>query len=154
MTKEQQAMETWLRSLYKRGDYTHCINITFDERYYKKFYNKQFKEEDAKKIGEDFKKALNKLAFKHRYIRENKELGIIFATERGKVGDKLHLHFVVGNLPKHCKSKKWLKRALFEIRTKYLKTIGRSDIMTLYSDGFNGYITKDDSKSGYTALNF
>jgi hypothetical protein len=110
---------------------------------------------DAQSIGEKFITLLNREAYKHRYDREGKKINTFFAVERGTENKRLHIHMVIGNLPQHCNSKNWLKLALKKIRTEKLTDVYKqNEIKQLYSDGFNGYIMKDDAKNDFEGVTF
>ena len=89
------------------------------------------------------------------YEREYKRLNTHFAVERGTENKRLHIHIAIGNLPQHCNSKNWLKLALKKIRTEKLTDVYRhNEIKQLYSNGFNGYIMKDDAKNDFMGVTF
>ena len=154
--EHQQNLEQFVKSLFDRGDFQFALNITLkqamiSDRGHIVYLSKC----DAKSIGNKFITLLNRMAFKHRYDREGKKLNTYFAVERGTENKRLHIHMAIGNLPQHCNSKNWLKLALKKIRTEKLTDVYRqNEIKQLYSDGFNGYIMKDDAKNDFMGVTF
>ena len=154
--EHQQNLEQFVKSLFDRGDYQFALNITLkqamiSDRGHIVYLSKR----DATSIGNKFITLLNRLAFKHRYGREHKRLNTHFAVERGTEKKRLHIHMAIGNLPQHCNSKNWLKLALKKIRTEKLTDVYRhNEIKQLYSNGFNGYIMKDDAKNDFMGVTF
>lgn len=152
----QTAIEQFVKSLYNRGDFQFALNITLKQAMMSENGHIVYlSKADAQSIGEKFITLLNREAYKHRYDREGKKLNTIISIERGSKNKRLHLHCAIGNLPQHCNSKHWLKLALKKIRTKKLADIYKENqIKQLYSDGFNGYISKDDAKNDFIGVTF
>ena len=154
--EHQQNLEQFVKSLFDRGDYQFALNITLKQAMISdRGHIVYLSKADAQSIGNKFITLLNRLAFKHRYEREYKRLNTHFAVERGTENKRLHIHIAIGNLPQHFNSKNWLKLALKKIRTEKLTDVYRhNEIKQLYSNGFNGYIMKDDAKNDFMGVTF
>ena len=154
--EHQQNLEQFVKSLFDRGDFQFALNITLKQAMISdRGHIVYLSKADAQSIGNKFITLLNRLAFKHRYEREYKRLNTHFAVERGTENKRLHIHIAIGNLPQHFNSKNWLKLALKKIRTEKLTDVYRhNEIKQLYSNGFNGYIMKDDAKNDFMGVTF
>jgi len=97
--------------------------------------------QDCERITQRFQQKLNFVVFGHAAKRHGKTLKYLPVVEGERSGKNLHLHFAIGNLPKHVKLNQF--DALVCQAKKYVEHIDEQHKVDIADRGWLEYITKE-----------
>lgn len=97
--------------------------------------------QDCERITQRFQQKLNFIVFGHAAKRHGKTLKYLPVVEGERGGKNLHLHFAIGNLPKHVKLNKF--DALVCEAKKYVEDVDEQHKVDIADSGWLEYITKE-----------
>ena len=131
----------------KLGKHDWAVTLTLKQTYLvttdRGTYSKRLTYEDCENIGFRFLARLNRLAYKHKYKRNNKQVKAIWKIENGGWKRRFHLHFAIGRLPKWHNNLQFIGQAITDIKKHVEELDTVKDIRHIYSNGWNGYLTKE-----------
>lgn len=97
--------------------------------------------QDCERITQRFQQKLNFVVFGHAAKRHGKTLKYLPVVEGERSGKNLHLHFAIGNLPKHVKLNQF--DALVCQAKKYVEHVDEQHKVDIADRGWLEYITKE-----------
>lgn len=97
--------------------------------------------QDCERITQRFQQKLNFAVFGHAAKRHGKTLKYLPVVEGERSGKNLHLHFAIGNLPKHVKLNQF--DALVCQAKKYVEHVDEQHKVDIADRGWLEYITKE-----------
>lgn len=97
--------------------------------------------QDCERITQRFQQKLNFVVFGHAAKRHGKTLKYLPVVEGEHSGKNLHLHFAIGNLPKHVKLNQF--DALVCQAKKYVEHVDEQHKVDIADRGWLEYITKE-----------
>jgi len=97
--------------------------------------------QDCERITQRFQQKLNFVVFGHAAKRHGKTLKYLPVVEGVRSGKNLHLHFAIGNLPKHVKLNQF--DALVCQAKKYVEHVDEQHKVDIADSGWLEYITKE-----------
>ena len=131
----------------KLGKHDWAVTLTLKQTYLvttdRGTYSKRLTFEDCQNIGNRFLARFNRLAYKHKFKRNNKQVKAIWAIENGGWKRRFHLHFAIGRLPKWHNNLQFIGQAITDIKKHVEELDTVKDIRHIYSKGWNGYLTKE-----------
>jgi hypothetical protein len=131
----------------KLGKHDWAVTLTLKQTYLvttdRGTYSKRLTYEDCENIGFRFLARLNRLAYKHKYKRNNKQVKAIWKIENGGWKRRFHLHFAIGRLPKWHNNIQFIEQAITDIKEHVEELDKVIDIRHIYSKRYNGYLTKE-----------
>ena len=131
----------------KLGKHDWAVTLTLKQTYLvttdRGTYSKRLTYEDCENIGFRFLARLNRLAYKHKYERNNKQVKAIWKIENGGWKRRFHLHFAIGRLPKWHNNIQFIEQAITDIKEHVEELDKVIDIRHIYSKRYNGYLTKE-----------
>jgi hypothetical protein len=138
------AYEEFSEKLYKHD---WAVTLTLKQTYLvatdRGTHLKRLTFEDCQYIGNRFLARFNRLAYKHKFKRNNKQVKAIWAIENGGWKRRFHLHFAIGRLPKWHNNLQFIEQAITDIKKHVEELDTVKDIRHIYSNGWNGYLTKE-----------
>ncbi len=100
-----------------------------------------FPKQDCERITQRFQQKLNFAVFGHAAKRHGKTLKYLPVVEGELSGKHLHLHFAIGNLPKHVRFNQF--DALVCQAKKYVEHVDEQHKVDIADSGWLEYITKE-----------
>ena len=144
------AYEEYAEELYKHD---WALTLTLKQTYLvatdRGTYAKRLTFEDCQFIGNRFLARFNRLSYKHKYERNNKQVKAIWAIENKEGKGRFHLHFAIGRLPKWHNNLQFIEQAITDIKKHVEELNTVKDIRHIYSNGWNGYLTKETNYHSY-----
>jgi len=137
------ATRTWVCSMAK--EFPLALTLTLKQTIVENTPNGNVRpaitKQDCERITERFQQKLNIAIFGHAAKRHGKTLKYLPVVEGERSGKHLHLHFAIGNLPKHVKLNKF--DALVCEAKKYVEHVDEQHKVDIADRGWLEYITKE-----------
>ena len=141
---QKAATRTWLRSLHSA--YPLALTLTLKQAIVETTrvgsYTRKLTRTDCERIAQRFTQKLNREAFGKRAADKfGKKLTYLIVIEGERSSKNLHLHFAIGNLPKHIRFNQF--DALVARAKLYVENIDAQYKVDLADSGWMDYMCKE-----------
>ena len=137
------ATRTWVSSMASEFPLALTLTLkqTIVEEMPKGTVRRAIKKQDCERITQRFQQKLNFAVFGHAAKRHGKTLKYLTVVEGERSGKNLHLHFAIGNWPKHLRFNQF--DALVCEAKKHVEHVSEQHKVDIADSGWLEYITKE-----------